>query len=79
MFFIVNERDGVGYIFLVADFVVLCILVEICLVFTDYSLVLVLMVVNDTSDQRELQIAAARNTGKDQNYYYIRYSPHNAL
>jgi len=66
MLTVVNERDCIRYIFLVTDLVVFCILVEISLIFTDHRLVLVLMVVYDTSDEGELQIAAASNTGKEQ-------------
>ena len=64
--FVVDEGDSVGYVFLVADFVVLCVLVEIGLVFADHNLVLVFVLVDGASDEGELEIAAGRNTGEDQ-------------
>ena len=54
---VVDEGDGIAEIFLVADLMVFCVLVQRGFVFADYWLARIAFVVYDASLEGELQIA----------------------
>jgi hypothetical protein len=55
---VVDEAYGIGDIFFIAYFMILCILVESGLVFADYGLVAVVVVLVSTAQKRELKVTA---------------------